>query len=71
MILHDSVPFAAVLATKQTSCSMPTRTDSDRCRARQVADTAYVGFAAAGIVGEEAKCAVRAAGRLLLPRMGA
>ena len=69
LTLYDSMPFAVVLATKQTSCIMPTCTDSECFVACQVADMAYVGCAAAGIVGEEAKSAVRAAGRLLLSRM--
>lgn len=71
MTLHESMPSVVVLATKQISCIMPTCTDSESFAACQVADMAYLGCAAAGIVGEEAKAAARAAGRLLLPRMAA
>ena len=57
--------------TWKSDHSKPSWTETDGCCTCQVADTAYLGCVATGVMGEEAKAALGAAGRLLPPRLGA
>lgn len=70
MPVSDTIP-CVFCRNNFTLAACPPGQTADKCRVCQVADTVYLGCTVTGVVGEEGKAALGAAGRLLLPRLGA